>query len=154
MNILFLMTPKIDVDCIYENDTLGQALHRLEVHEFTTVPLINDATGMYVGSLSEGDILRELIRQNASASMIEDRPISSIHRKRDYAPVRADADISELFQYAKTQNFVPVVDDGGVFIGIVTRSSILQPCIQSYNEKSYKDTAREQQDKVMTRIYN
>ncbi|HCW23337.1 MAG TPA: CBS domain-containing protein [Lachnospiraceae bacterium] len=150
MNILFLMTPKMDVDCVFENDTVGQALHRLEVHEFTTVPLINDATGKYVGSLSEGDLLRELMRQNASPAMVEDRPISGIHRKRDYTPVRADADISELFQYAKTQNFVPVVDDGGVFIGIVTRQSILQPCIQAYRENKERKSSR---SVVMTGTY-
>jgi hypothetical protein len=39
--------------------------------------------------------------------------------------VGLDAEIEELFTLALDQNFVPVVDDRQVFIGIVRRRSIL-----------------------------
>lgn len=41
-------------------------------------------------------------------------------------PVRVDAPLDALLQSALVHNFIPVVDDRGAFIGIVTRKDILQ----------------------------
>ena len=40
--------------------------------------------------------------------------------------MRVDTRVEDLLSVAAEQNFVPVVDDKGAFIGIVTRSSILK----------------------------
>lgn len=133
-SILFFLTPKNEVDCVYEEDNLRCALKRMSRNEYTTVPIINEHTGKYVGTIAEGDILRELQRTDSLLSTELERPIMQIHRKRDYKPVHASADINELFEYARTQNFVPVVDDTDTFIGIVTRSSILQCLFSQYDE--------------------
>lgn len=127
MNILFFLTPKTELDLVYEEDTIGRALERIEKHQFSSIPMINEKTGRYVGTLSEGDILREITkRDSSSVRMISSRPVTSIRRKYDFRSVRIDSNIEELFSYAKEQNFVPVVDDTGVLIGIVTRSAILE----------------------------
>ena len=34
------------------------------------------------------------------------------------------------------QNFVPVIDDNGIFIGIVTRKSIIEYCYKRYKAVS------------------
>ncbi|MNT99389.1 hypothetical protein D3C72_2422220 [compost metagenome] len=39
-----------------------------------------------------------------------------------------DADMEDLINLAKVQNFVPVVDDMNRFIGIVRRSQIIEYC--------------------------
>ena len=41
-------------------------------------------------------------------------------------PVNVNASLEDLLQQAMNQNFVPVVDDLGSFIGIVTRRDIMQ----------------------------
>ena len=41
-------------------------------------------------------------------------------------PVTADTSMEELISVALNQNFVPVIDDRGVFIGIVTRKEIMR----------------------------
>ena len=51
-----------------------------------------------------------------------------ITRRKDNVPVRVTTDMRDLVERASTQNFVPVVDDKGAFIGIVTRSSIIKYC--------------------------
>lgn len=127
MNILFFLKPKSELDLIYEEDTLGAALDRIERHQFTTIPIINEKTGQYIGTLSEGDLLRDLKKRDTMTVRVEwNRPIMKVKRKRDYRAVRINSNIEELFTYAKEQNFVPVVDDTGVLIGIVTRKSILE----------------------------
>ena len=127
MNILFFLTPKTELDLVYEEDTLGKALERIEKHQFSSIPMINEKTGRYVGTLSEGDILREISKHDASSvKLLSSRPVTSIRRKDNFRSVRIDSNIEELFSYAKEQNFVPVVDDTDVLIGIVTRSVILE----------------------------
>ena len=42
-----------------------------------------------------------------------------------------NSDIENLINLAINQNFVPVVDDNGIFIGIIKRSDIINYC---YNE--------------------
>ena len=52
-------------------------------------------------------------------------PITSIERRRDNQAVKIDESMENLFDKVMNQNFVPVVDDKKVFIGIVTRKDVL-----------------------------
>lgn len=126
MNILFFLKPKAELDLVYEDDTIGMAMERMERHQFSSIPMINEKTGRYLGTLSEGDLLRTFRRKEGpSLRSCENRSVMTVRRKRDYRSVRADSDMEELFRYVTEQNFVPVVDDTGVLIGIVLRSTIL-----------------------------
>ena len=40
--------------------------------------------------------------------------------------VRIDVDLKTLIERSLEQNYVPIVDDRGIFIGIVTRKSIIK----------------------------
>ena len=126
MNILFFLKPKAELDLVYEDDTIGMAMERIEDHQFSSIPMINEKTGKYIGTLSEGDLLRTLRRNSSAQPRFENRSVMTVRRKRDYKSVRADSNIEELFAYVKEQNFVPVVDDTGVLICIVLRSTILE----------------------------
>ena len=55
-----------------------------------------------------------------------------IPHRRDNAPVNVTTDMRELVRTAVDQNFVPVVDDKGDFIGIVTRRAILRHYMENY----------------------
>lgn len=135
MNILFFLTPKSEVDCVYEDDNLREALSRMESRQFTTIPIINEKTGRYVGTLSEGDLLRDIAkREDTVLKLEEEKPVMKVKRKRDYRCVRASSDMEELVDSAMSQNFVPVVDDTGTFIGIITRKAILQRMVSTLQE--------------------
>lgn len=41
MNILFFLTPKSDVAYISEDDTLRQALEKMEHHKYSAVPIVS-----------------------------------------------------------------------------------------------------------------
>jgi CBS domain-containing protein len=60
----------------------------------------------------------------------EARRISEINRRRNNLPVRVNTNMHDLVERAITQNFVPVVDDKGAFIGLVTRSAIVKYCAE------------------------
>ncbi len=127
MNILFFLTPKVDVAYVYSSDTVGEAIEKMLKYRFTTVPVLNELTGRYEGTLANDDLLRELYR-NPSLTMAAaaDRPLRTMPRRRDYTAVCADANMEDLLKSASSQNFVPVVDDTGAFIGIITRREVIK----------------------------
>lgn len=132
MNIAFFLTPKSDVICENLNSTMRQAMERMEYHSYTAVPLIDDK-GRYVGTLTEGDLLwmlknnPELNFKNSNKIKIIDIPRRMINK-----PVTINSDIEGLISLAVNQNFVPVVDDEGIFIGIIKRSDIINYCYKKF----------------------
>ena len=128
MNILFFLIPKNKVAYLYDDFSLRQALEKMEHHKYSAIPIL-DREGRYVGTITEGDILWE-IKNNLSFSIkeAENIPIASVKRKLDNAPISAHANMTDLIQKAMNQNFLPVVDDSGSFIGIITRKDIIEYC--------------------------
>ena len=59
MNILFFLTPKIDVAYVYDCHTIRQALEKMEFHRYSSIPIINKY-GKYIGTLTKGDLLWSL----------------------------------------------------------------------------------------------
>lgn len=140
MNILLCLTPKKQTMYVYQNHSLRQVLEKFERHGYTAVPVI-DEEGKYIGIISEGDLLREL-KQNLFTDMREMQKVSvmNITRKLHYDPVTINTSMDDLVQKAMSQNFVPVVDDRDVFIGIVTRREIINYCYQQPREKASSPT--------------
>lgn len=132
MNILFFLTPKSDVAYIYSDETLRQALEKMEYHHYTALPILN-RQGKYIGTLTEGDLLWE-IKNNLNLSLkdAERIMITEVERRRDNEPVTVTCNMEDLVDKAMNQNFVPVLDDQKNFIGIVTRKDILQFCYGKY----------------------
>lgn len=126
MNILFFLKPKVETSYVYNDYTLAQALETLRACGFTAIPVINRA-GEYVGALSEGDLLWTIVDHHvACESGLARCTVDEALRRRTPAPVNVNASIEDLLLLAMNQNFIPVTDDRGLFIGIVTRRDILQ----------------------------
>lgn len=122
------MTPKNQVVYLYDDFSLRQAMEKMEYHHYTAVPVIN-RSGEYVDILTEGDILWAL-KDHCCFDMrlAEQTPLRSVKRHSQKSPIGVNANIEDLMSLAINQNFVPVIDDTKVFIGIVTRKDILQYC--------------------------
>ena len=130
MNILFFLTPKSEVAHIYEDDTVRQALDKMEGFRYSTIPLLSK-DGTYVGTITEGDLLWGLKKLNIlNLKGAEDIAITKIARRADYRPVSADSNMEDLMEKAMDQNFVPVIDDQKNFIGIITRKDIIGYCYE------------------------
>lgn len=125
MNILFFLTPKEEVAHIMESDNLRQVLEKMEQHGFTAIPMLNKK-GKYIGTITEGDLLWYLKEQNfPDMEELEDVSITVVSRHRDNKAVNVHEKVEDLFDKVANQNFVPVVDDDKIFIGIVTRKDVL-----------------------------
>ena len=87
------------------------------------------SNGKYKGSISEGDLLWGMKTLNVPGlKEAESISIMAIPRGATYKAVHADSDMEDLLDKAINQNYVPVVDDQGYFIGIITRKEIIKYC--------------------------
>jgi len=124
MNILLFLTPKKDVAYLYDDFSVRQALEKMEYHRYSAIPII-DRNGKYIGTLTEGDLLWYIKNcHNLSIISAEDEKMINIHRHHNNQAVLATCELKEIIDVAMKQNFVPVVDDNNVFIGIITRKNI------------------------------
>ena len=138
MNILFFLTPKSDVAYIFEDETLRQTVEKMEHRKFSCIPILNKE-GQYTGTISEGDLLWGIKLLNINSTDLkemENVSIMAIPRRATYKPVHADADMEDLIGKALNQNYVPVVDDKGSFIGIITRKEIIKYCYKEMKKLS------------------
>jgi CBS domain-containing protein len=128
MNVAFFLTPKQNVEWISSRSTVRQALERMAAHSFSAVPLLDDE-GRYVGTVTEGDLLWFLKASDRPWREVgEETPVLSIKRAITNEPVGINAEVEALIARSIGQNFVPVVDDRQLFVGIVRRRHIIEYC--------------------------
>ena len=129
MNILYFLTPKAEVETVEYNSSVRQGLEKMKFHGYAAIPVI-DEQGHYKGTVTEGDFLWALYNDaKPDLKKLEKTYLKSIMRegsRRNYAAVKASAAVDEILSRAYNQNFVPVVDDRGVFIGIIKRRDIIK----------------------------
>ena len=133
MNVLFFLKPKQEVCVLHKGYTLRQGIEKLRQYGFAAVPVI-DEEGRYCGTVTEGDLLRQVLQHENKAEW-EQIPLREAMRTDVKKPVNVMADMDELLSVAVNQNFVPVVDDRGMFIGIVTRQDIMRYFAREYGKK-------------------
>lgn len=135
MNILFFVTPKADIVYVYDDNTLRQALQKLKHHGYTAVPVIN-RNGEYAGTLSEGDLLWSILKYSLySDNAREQYHVRDILKSRQNKAVNVEAGIEEMLELSMNQNFVPVIDDRNIFIGLATRKDILHYYFHDENKR-------------------
>lgn len=129
MNIMFFLTHKSEVTYLYDDMGMKEGLEKLQASGYHAIPLIS-REGEYLGTVTEGDFLwmiceyGEIIGDKKTRSL----QMRDLPRRCDNKAVDANAKIMDLLSRASNQNFVPVIDDRNMFIGIVTRKKIFDYC--------------------------
>lgn len=139
MNVISLLTPKTNVAYLYEDFTIRQGLEKLRHYGYTAIPVLA-RNGRYIGTVSEGDFLWCLLdEENNSLKAKEKLPLRHVLRPAFNPAVRVDVTLSELLERALQQSFIPVVDDRGAFVGIVTRQNIIRKLTVPKTESDYRE---------------
>ena len=87
----------------------ARPLKKWNIINNTAVPILN-RKGNYIGTVTEGDLLR-IIKEQYTLSLhdAEDVPIWQVPRRWTYEPVNINCNIEDLIELSMRQNFVPVV---------------------------------------------
>ena len=131
MNIASLLTPKADVEFVYDDFSLRQCIEKITFHGYSAIPVLK-RDGRYVTTLSQSDLLTFIYKkaqgmedQSMSLKALEGIPLSALNLKDKNPPCAINTEPEDVVFMAMEQNFIPVVDDYGTFIGIVRRKDIL-----------------------------
>ena len=138
MNIAFFTRPKQEITYLYSDFTVRQALEKMHSSSYTAVPVV-DRDGHYIATVTEGDLLWFIVKgeggephtmaiENLEQFKLTDIGLNT-HKNQ---PISISSSIEDLIIRSMETNFVPIVDDRGIFVGIVTRRSI----IKHYYEKN------------------
>ena len=120
--IKHFLIPKHKEIYVYDDYTVQEALEKIKPIRFSAIPIL-DRKGHYVGTLSEGDLLWFIQRKGFTA--FEDVKISEVPRHRDNEPLDVKANSEILLSKAIDENFIPIIDEHQLFVGIITRKEIL-----------------------------
>lgn len=132
MNIFRFIIPKSLVEYITVDSTLRQGIEKMKFHRYVAIPVL-DKEGKYLGTLKNDDILRHILdRGNFDPKVAEKTLIGEILTGEQARPLYHNATMSELFEFVKEHNLVPVVDDRGCFIGIVLRREVMNFLLRFY----------------------
>lgn len=139
MNAAYYLTPRSEVGFLYDDFTVRQGLEKLKRSGFAALPVVT-RKNQYIGTVTEGDFLWYLVKdeeQNATKSLqdLESVTVRDVLHIDRNPPLRITASVSELVLSAMNQNFVPIIDDLGSFIGIVTRKDIIRHFYHKDTEK-------------------
>ena len=131
LNIAYFLIPKSKVAFLYDDFTFRQGLEKMRHHGYTAIPVIS-RSGQYVGTVSEGDFLWHLLQNVQDDTQVltikegETLQVRDILGADKYPCVHITVSMDDLLASAMNQNFIPVIDDLGNFIGIVTRKDIIR----------------------------
>ncbi len=130
MNVIKLLKPKCSVACLTMDSSVRQGLEKMKFHGYTAIPVI-DSEGKYVSTVTEGDFLWKIFSEDVlNMRDLERIPLSEILRMDWNTPINITATFEDLLTRITEQNFVPVVDDRGVFIGIITRKDVIKESLK------------------------
>lgn len=125
MNILFFIITKDKTQFVLSSFSLRQTLEKMESCGYTSLPIINDK-GEYISTITEGDILRYIKKNNnLTLKSSEKVNVLDVEVKKVVKSIKIYSNMEDLIDIALDQNFVPVVDDSNIFIGIITRRAII-----------------------------
>ena len=125
MNIARIMLPKALTVFLYEDHTIRQALEIGTRAGYTALPVL-DKNDLYVGSVTEGDILRFMMEQKTTDLHVQEKHrIKEIIRPEFCPALSIDSDDDTVIDTILNYNYAPVVDDRNALCGIMTRRRLI-----------------------------
>lgn len=132
-NILAFLTPKSETLYLSNVSTIRQILESFDYYKYSVVPLL-DEEGRYITTISEGDILR-YIKNDAyfDIRIAESVKVEKIEKYRPYKALTIFSTLEEVIKLSLEQNFIPIIDGRGAYIGIIKRRSIIDFLVKNSN---------------------
>lgn len=131
LNIAYFLTPKQEIASLFDDNTFRKGLEIMRRYGYSAMP-VTTRDNIYVGAVSTSDFLWYLVndeRYDAEGRLLPSPTngvlVRDVMRPGTYPAVPITATVEALLNRILQQNFVPVVDARGAFIGIVTRRNVM-----------------------------
>ena len=118
------LTPAENLAVLIDSHNADHAILLLSQMTYSRVPVVTDKR-KFVGTIGLRDIFAYQMEQGLSQEVMADTDI--VHMtKKDVAVVSPDYTLTDVLHKLVDESFLPVVDEEGIFQGIITRKSILK----------------------------
>ncbi|MGI5825624.1 MAG: CBS domain-containing protein [Bacillota bacterium] len=126
MKISFFLIPKMETAYMLEENTVRQALEKMEFHQYNSLSVLDDK-GKYKYSLSATDFFHYM-KQHPGTSYYNTKEIclSEITPLINVSPISINDDIENLMKTLVKQEYTPVIDGNGIYIGEVSATEIME----------------------------
>lgn len=125
MNLAKIMIPKVSTVFLRENQTVRQGWEIMSRNGYTAIPVL-DSEGTYIGTVSEGDFLKFILKAGTTEPQhMEKHRVSELVRKDFCPPLEIQASTEQVIDSILNQNFVPIVDSRNALCGILTRRGVI-----------------------------
>ena len=134
MTVLRFLTPKRQTCYLNTNSTVRQAIEKFNYYGLSVIPII-DEHGRYVATVSESDVMKYL-KKNRQTDLNSANKINilSVIKSDSYIACGLYVNESIVAELLIRQSFVPIIDDRGVFCGVVQRRTLLEAF--AYNNRA------------------
>ena len=118
------LTPAENLAVLIDSHNADHAILLLSQMTYTRVPVVTDKKE-FVGTIGLRDIFAYQMEKGLSQEVMADMDI--VHMtKKDVAVVKPNYTLTDVLHKLVDESFLPVVDEEGLFQGIITRKSILK----------------------------
>ncbi len=126
MKISFFLIPKMETAYMLEHNTIRQALEKMEFHQYNSLTVLDDE-GKYKYSLSATDFFHYM-KDHPGITYYNTKEIalSDVVPQIDVKPIDINDDIENLIKTLLTQEYTPVIDGNGIYIGEVSATEIIE----------------------------
>lgn len=118
------LTPADNLAVLINTHNADHAILLLSQMTYSRIPVVTDKK-QFVGTISLTDILSYQMQHNLSDEEFRSTDIMHMAKRRT-ATVGLDFTVTEILHNLVDESFLPVVDEGNIFQGIITRKSILK----------------------------
>ena len=118
------LTPAADLAVMIDSHNVDHAILLLSQMTYSRVPVVT-ADKKFVGTISLTDILSYQMQHDIPDEVFMSMDI--VHMtKKDLPKLKVDYSLTKVLHQLVDVSFLPVVDEGNTFMGIITRKSILK----------------------------
>ncbi|EHJ52643.1 cyclic-di-AMP-binding protein CbpB [Streptococcus macacae] len=118
------LIPEEELAIFIDTHNTDHVLLLLLNNGFSRVPVITKDK-KYVGTISVSDIVKYQNEKGLTDEKLAQLDISCITNK-SLEIMRPDTDLTAIMHKLVDANFLPVVEDDGTFLGIITRKTVLK----------------------------
>lgn len=122
MSVAFFLTLKKELVYAKLTSTVRQVLERMKYYKCTQIIILNDE-GAYIGIISKEDLMSKIEGLQIKFENLSKMGIMGMVKSMTDKAINIDYNIEDLIM--DNGNFVPVVDDNNIFIGVIKKSDAL-----------------------------
>lgn len=118
------LTPADELAIFIDTHNTDHVMLLMISNGYSRVPVLTKDK-KYVGTISMSDIFKYQVKHELSDEALAGLDIGLMVNTK-IVPVNSESTLTELMHRAVDYPFLPIVDDDGTFLGIVTRKSVMK----------------------------